>query len=101
MKTDVHTNGIIVFLVAALAGALAALALPGPAEAAQQPRVHVYREIDGRKLEGHVFQPPGEGAGKPAAAILLFHGGGWSEGSAEWTFGDARRSPRPSGSASA
>jgi acetyl esterase/lipase len=65
VKTYVHRNGIIVFVVAALAGALAAQAQPGP------------------------------------AAILLFHGGGWSAGSAEWTFGDARCFPRPSGSASA
>jgi acetyl esterase/lipase len=82
-----HTAAIFL----ALAGILTARPQPGPGDAAQQPRVHVYREVDGRKLEAHVFLPPGEGTGKPTAAILLFHGGGWSEGSAEWTFGDARR----------
>jgi len=91
VKTNMLRKGSVGFFIVALAGALAAQALPGPAETAQQPRVYVYREIAGQKLEAHVFLPPGEGTGKPAAAILLFHGGGWGAGSAEWTFGDARR----------
>jgi len=27
----------------------------------------------------------------PPAAVLLFHGGGWVTGSADWTFDEARR----------
>jgi acetyl esterase/lipase len=82
---------LIVVLILALAGALSAQPQQRSVDAAQQPRIYVYREIDGQKLNAHVFLPPGEGPGTPTSAILLFHGGGWNEGSAEWTFGDARR----------
>jgi acetyl esterase/lipase len=80
----------IVFILA-LAGVLTAQSLPASVDAAQQPRAYVYREIDGQKLNAYVFLPPGEGSRKQTSAILLFHGGGWVAGSAEWTFGDARR----------
>jgi acetyl esterase/lipase len=50
----------------------------------------VYRETNGRSLHAYVFLPPGPRPGGPAAAILLFHGGGWSAGAPEWTFGRAR-----------
>ena len=82
---------LTVVLIIALAGVLSAQSQQGSIDAAQQPRIYVYREINGQKLNAHVFLPPGEGPGKPTSAILLFHGGGWSEGSAEWTFEDARR----------
>jgi len=75
----------------ALAGFLAAFCLPAPDQAAQQPRSYIYREIDGRKLQAYVFFPEGEGVRKQTPAILLFHGGGWSAGSAEWSFEAARR----------
>jgi acetyl esterase/lipase len=57
----------------------------------QEPQAYVYREVDGQKLKAYVFVPPSEPSRKPTSAILLFHGGGWVAGSAEWTFGDARR----------
>lgn len=55
------------------------------------PVVHEYRHIDGRALQAHVFEPRSRADEGPAAAILLFHGGGWSVGSPEWTFAAARR----------
>jgi acetyl esterase/lipase len=57
---------------------------------ATPPVVHTYREVDGAALKLHVFKPdaPANGA---MGAILLFHGGGWSSGSPEWTFESARR----------
>ena len=45
----------------------------------------------GSSLRVYVFLPPDHGAGGPVPAILLFHGGGWSAGSPEWTFTAARR----------
>lgn len=51
----------------------------------------VYRVIDKDSLRAHVFLPPDHKADAPAAAILLFHGGGWSSGSPEWTFAAASR----------
>jgi len=50
---------------------------------------HVYREIDGTRLEIHVFLP----AGKPAAlrpAVLFFHGGSWTRGGPQRFFPHAR-----------
>jgi len=61
------------------------------AQTNQQPLTHVYREVDGRSLNVYVFRPAGQQAGKQSSAILLFHGGGWNAGSAEWTFDAARR----------
>jgi acetyl esterase len=82
---------LAIFFILALAGDLIAQSLPASVDSAQQPRAYVYREIDGQELNAYVFPPPGGGSGKLTSAILLFHGGGWNEGSAEWTFGDARR----------
>ena len=78
-------------LVSALAGVLTAQTTPAADDAARTPHAYVYREIDGQKLNAYVFPPQGEVSGKPTAAVLLFHGGGWNEGSAEWTFDPARR----------
>jgi acetyl esterase/lipase len=69
---------------------------PGPLlcvalEGMPQPRAYVYREIDGVALKAHVFLPLRHPDREQAAAILLFHGGGWTAGSAEWTFDTARR----------
>jgi acetyl esterase/lipase len=47
--------------------------------------------VAGRALHAHVFAPPASPARRKPAAILLFHGGGWSAGAPEWTFDAARR----------
>lgn len=54
------------------------------------PIRHVYREVDGQELPAFVFRPVSSSR-SPAPAILLFHGGGWAAGSAEWTFARAER----------
>ena len=55
------------------------------------PVIHTYREVGGRQLRAHAF-PPVAGSGiEGRSAVLLFHGGGWSVGSPEWTFTAARR----------
>ena len=78
-------------LILAWTGVLSAQAVPAAADAAQQPRPYVIREIDGQKLNAYVFQPQGKISLKPTAAVLLFHGGGWVAGSADWTSNEARR----------
>ena len=74
---------------------------PAPPPPAQQtpaqeapapgPTARAYREAGGQRLVAHVFSPPTAPDGGPAAAVLLFHGGGWSVGRPEWTFDAARR----------
>jgi acetyl esterase/lipase len=78
---------------AAVALVLLILAAPVAAQATDpQPSItHVYREIGGESLHAYVFLPPGHRTADRAHAILLFHGGGWSAGAAEWTFQTARR----------
>lgn len=78
-------------LILTIAGVLTAGTIPAANNAALQPRAYVYREVDGQKLNAYVFQPQGENSGKPTAAVLLFHGGGWIAGRAGWTSREARR----------
>jgi acetyl esterase/lipase len=73
------------------AGILTAQSTPIAGDAVQQPSSYVYREVDGQKLNAYVFLPQGEFSSKPTAAVLLFHGGGWVAGSADWTAGEAKR----------
>jgi acetyl esterase len=82
---------LAVIFILALAGVLSAQTIPAPDDTLQQPRPYVYREIDGQKLTAFVFLPPGRDIGKQTSAVLLFHGGGWNAGSAEWVFEAARR----------
>lgn len=51
----------------------------------------VYREIGRQMLTAHVFLPREADLNESVNGVLLFHGGGWSDGSPEWTFGAARR----------
>lgn len=65
-----------------------------PAQNAEplEPETYTYREVGGQALSAHVFAPTVRSAGdEPTSAVLLFHGGGWSVGSPEWTFDAARR----------
>jgi len=78
-------------LVLAFTGAVFAQTPTPQAANLPEPRTYVYREIDGQKLQAFVFAPQGPASGKPRAAVLLFHGGGWVAGSADWTFEAARR----------
>jgi acetyl esterase/lipase len=52
------------------------------------PRTYAYREVAGQSLRAYVFRPD---SARPAAGILLFHGGGWSTGEPAWTFEAAQR----------
>jgi len=68
------------------------LAIPGfhsaRASGDAEPVREEYRHIGNEALAAWVFRPQ---SNEPAPAILLFHGGGWRAGSAEWTFGSAQR----------
>jgi acetyl esterase len=77
--------------LAALAGCAVHRPVAGPAAAApaeRAPRVFEYRVVGAETLHAFVFAPS---TGAIAPAILLFHGGGWSAGSADWVFPAAQR----------
>jgi acetyl esterase len=53
------------------------------------PVEYVYKQAGSVPLKIAVFAPPtAPGPRRPAVAV--FHGGGWSIGALEWTYGDAR-----------
>lgn len=53
------------------------------------PAEYVYKQVGDVALKACVFaRPQAHAARRPAVAV--FHGGGWSIGQIEWTFGDAR-----------
>ncbi len=74
-----------------LGAAFASWAQASPGSAQQSPPdPFVYKQIDGKDLKLYVFAPAKSNYRRPRGAILAFHGGGWSAGSATWTFGQAR-----------
>ncbi|HEV7765289.1 MAG TPA: alpha/beta hydrolase [Thermoanaerobaculia bacterium] len=81
-----RSNGAALFVMFVLFSAGCRTAVP----ASTDPTAMTYREVDGRKLQAHVFQPASHDR-RPRSAVILVHGGGWSEGSPEWTFGAAQR----------
>jgi acetyl esterase/lipase len=52
------------------------------------PEEHIYASPGGVNLKVFVIHP--EDGKKPSAAVVVFHGGGWAIGSAEWGLGRAR-----------
>jgi len=86
------------FVAALLAVALAGCSPRGSrpelvAAAPEEPSRLVFRDVGGRELAAFVFRARSHSRG-PAPAILLFHGGGWVAGGADWTFPRARRYAR-------
>lgn len=81
-------------LVAVMVGCAAGAPSPAATAASpSEPVSYVYREVDGRPLQAFVFTPT-LSPRSPAPAILLFHGGGWVAGGADWTFERAQRYAR-------
>jgi acetyl esterase/lipase len=72
---------------------LAGVPAPGSAQDSSSvvgPVEHVYANHDGVDLKAYVFAPVGHTGDTPRSAILIFHGGGWSIGEAEWGFSRAK-----------
>ena len=54
------------------------------------PDEYAYAQPGGKELKLYVFQPPGGDHRGLRGAVVIFHGGGWNQGTAAWTFGQAR-----------
>ena len=74
--------------VIAIVGALQIPAVCG--ESGVQPEIRTYKTIGKTELKAHIFKPADAAKGKLRAVIVLLHGGGWSAGSPEWVYDDAR-----------
>jgi acetyl esterase/lipase len=82
-KRALSFAGILLAGVPSQASAQDSSSVVGPVE-------HVYATHDGVDLRAYVFAPVGHTGDTPRSAILVFHGGGWSIGEAEWGFSRAR-----------
>lgn len=54
------------------------------------PTEHIYASPKGVELSLYVFAAPQATDAPPRPAVLVFHGGGWTIGSAEWAYPRAR-----------
>ena len=80
----------------ALVAALSFFTILPPVANSQQSGVHptsirTYKTVGTTELKAHVFMPSVDTGEKLRPAIVLLHGGGWNDGSAEWCYGDAER----------
>lgn len=88
MKSALHALS-----VAAWAFFLASISsgqVPSKAQEGPDADAYVYEQAGGKDLKLYVFEPAKGNSGKPRGAVVVLHGGGWSQGSPEWTFGQAR-----------
>ena len=76
-------------LLSALFGCARLAAAQCPS-AAGEPGVYVFASPGGTDLKAYVFMPKGQELGEKRPGIVIFHGGGWSEGEPSWAFGRAR-----------
>lgn len=82
------TRGALRFAVAAVCLLAGQSFHAARASGELEPAREEYRRVGEEALSAWIFKPQ---SNEPAPAILLFHGGGWRAGSAEWTFGSAQR----------
>jgi acetyl esterase len=80
--------GPLLYLIALLAPAMVAAA-QSPAAGAE-PAEHVFASPGTNGLKAYVFRPATPKSGGLRAGIVIFHGGGWSEGDPSWAFSRAR-----------
>ncbi|MGB6034127.1 MAG: alpha/beta hydrolase [Bacteroidota bacterium] len=74
----------VLILFSFLTGARAQESLPVPG-----PEEYIYAERDSVELRAYLFSPV-PAPPEPRAAVVVFHGGGWSIGKPAWAFSQAR-----------
>jgi acetyl esterase/lipase len=89
MVVTMSWKRVLTFVGVLLAG-VPVLATAQDSSSVVGPVANVYATHDGVDLKAYVFTPLGHTADTPRPAILVFHGGGWSIGEAEWGFSRAR-----------
>ena len=80
---------VVTGVLAAFLGC-AAVSLAQDSAAIEGPTAQVFASPGGVPLKAYVFAPTGKKTGERRAAMVIFHGGGWSEGEPEWAFARAR-----------
>lgn len=51
--------------------------------------IRIYKSVKEQQLEVHLFRPENFDTTQSYATLVAFHGGGWMEGNASWTFSSA------------
>jgi len=90
-RRSAWSSAAIAVVLGILSCATVATTWAAATEESVEPEVFVYREVGGQSLHVHLFRPEHRDGATPTAAILLFHGGGWSAGEVDWTDDAARR----------
>jgi len=86
-----QTNFALIFVVAvALTVSFGFQSRTQDAPSDVGPVEYVYATHGGVDLKAYVFSPDPGMSNTPRSAIVIFHGGGWHIGSAEWGFTRAR-----------
>src|SRR5262245_37826777 len=76
-------------LVCGITGAVLTSVAQGADSA--KPKEEVYSRVGERELKAYIFEPANGKNGKPVAAVVVFHGGGWVRGNGSWSFEPAQR----------
>ena len=82
MTTRRWVTTAVTSVVAAAALVVTALAAPAGAQAVRVKRDVTFRTVDGEKLALDVYQPATKGKDRPA--VVVIHGGGWTQGDKAW-----------------
>ncbi|MCP4902066.1 MAG: alpha/beta hydrolase [bacterium] len=69
-----------------LLGLMMSIVAIAGAENGPAPVEHVYASPDGVDLKAYVYAPSEKDSRESKPAVVIFHGGGWTIGSAEWGF---------------
>ncbi|MEJ2054435.1 MAG: alpha/beta hydrolase [Calditrichaceae bacterium] len=56
----------------------------------QDHTIKIYKNVNGFKLEAHIFYPEDMNNNIKRPAVAIFHGGGWTTGTPEWAFNLSR-----------
>jgi acetyl esterase len=82
-------SSVLGILLLALLGYVRSAAAQSPVSDGG-PAVYVFASPGGTDLKAYVFTPKAPEGGGKRAGIVIFHGGGWSQGEPSWAFDRAR-----------
>ena len=89
-EAQMKWRGVCFLNVCILIGPLALQVAAQAGSATSVPVEHVYAKPGGVELKVYIFSPQPQKTPQTRAAIILFHGGGWTLGEPQWAFSRAQ-----------